>query len=426
MQPETTDPRPPFVPSRSPGTSEINPVVQGSKHLSADTPARRAGFPIGPVVAAALVLGLGGWVAMRVKTELANQSSVAAKRDEVAKAVVETAAKPMAVSTTRGVAESWQPRVPLEGSLTPVREADLGFKASGRIGAIRVKVGDKVKTGALLASLESSEAAAQLVAAEAQVRAAEAQHALASDANKRTSAMVLAGGMAEASGVQAMNQSALAAAQMDAARAQVALARVNLRNHALTAPFAGTITRVPAGPGAVVAPGAPQFHVSDLSTLKLVGTVGEGAAALIAVGEELEIQGDGATATGKVSSVLASVDAATRRVPVEAEVVNGVNHTNSGTTSALRAGSFVRAQIHGGSSIPVLRYPHGVVRPGSQDEVMVVDNGVLQARRVLFITAPDGSILVRSGVKLDASEALLVSPSAEAKNGDRVVVTGTP
>ena len=67
-----------------------------------------------------------------------------------------------------------------------------------------------------------------------------------------------------------------------------------------------------------------------------------------------------------------------------------------------------------------MRLPHEALRQGSQDEVMTVKNGVLTARRVTFVVAPDGSLLVRAGLRAD--EDVVLGPSPEAKDGDKVQV----
>jgi hypothetical protein len=69
----------------------------------------------------------------------------------------------------------------------------------------------------------------------------------------------------------------------------------------------------------------------------------------------------------------------------------------------------------------VLRLPHDVLRPGAQDEVMVVlDGGRLEARRIVLAVDKDGTLLVRRG--LTASEKVVAKPKPEAKTGDLVKV----
>ncbi len=273
---------------------------------------------------------------------------------------------------------------------------------------MRVKVGDRVRAGAVLGTLDAREAEAQL--------------ALAQDAERRTIAIVSSGAQSEASGVEAKQRRALAEAQLAAARSQAALARAVFTNQTLTAPFAATVTRTLTGAGGIVAPGmpgAPTFHLVDLSTLKLVGTVNEQDAALVKVGAVVELARDGGRVVrGKVVAVVGALDPSTKRVPVEAVLEND-------REQPLLAGALARAAIKGARPIDVLALPHGALRPGSQDEVMVVKGDRLSARRIEFVTGRDGSLLVRGG--LSSGDAVVAAPWAEAKDGDRVqIAASTP
>jgi RND family efflux transporter MFP subunit len=311
-----------------------------------------------------------------------------------------------------GISAKWLPRVELDGTLSAEQSASLGFKVGGKIGALKVKVGDQVKAGSLLATLDSTEAGAQAAAASAQVRAAEAQLALAQDSERRTQAMVQSGSFAEASGVQSSQQRALALAQLDAAKAQASLSRVSLGNHTLSAPFAGTVTRVPDGIGEVVGPGTPLFEIVKPKVLKHPPTVSAHDANLLIPGAPVELVLENGKATGRVSAVLGTIDQKTRRVPVEASFDN---------PGFLRAGAFVQAHVDAKNEIDVVRLPHEVLRPGSQDEVLVVlDGGRLDVRRVVFSIDKDGTLLVRRGIA--ATDRLVVKPKPEAKSGDVVTV----
>ena len=147
----------------------------------------------------------------------------------------------------------------------------------------------------------------------------------------------------------------------------------------------------------------------------VLGTASESDASLLAVGDPIELVGDGPRGAGVISSILATVDAATRRVPVEAQLKNDGQ-------SPLRAGSFARTQARARKEVAVLRLPASALRPGSQNEVMVVKAGTLHARRVLFLTESDGTLVVRAGLAPD--EVVLKAPSSEARDGDAVAVAG--
>jgi RND family efflux transporter MFP subunit len=228
--------------------------------------------------------------------------------------------------------------------------------------------------------------------------------------------MVQSGSLAEANGVQSTQQKALATAQLDAARAQVTLSQVAAGNHRLVAPFAGSVTKAPDGIGGVVGPGSSLFEIQDLTRLKLRGTLGEHDAALVEPGSKIGIETEHGTVEGTVTVVLGSVDQATRRVRMEAEIDNAAKK--------LRAGSFVRGVVRAGSSMPVLKLPHDVLRPGAQDELFVVTDGTLVSRRVVYAVTPEGELLVRRG--LGAGERVVVAPKADTRAGERVEIEATP
>jgi RND family efflux transporter MFP subunit len=369
--------------------------------------------PLAGVIAGLVMLGgLVAWTGTRIATATKAQANVAEKRSEDAQRTAALAKQPERVTVVTGQPATWLPTVELDGTLAAEQSASLGFKVGGKIGSLKVKVGDQVKAGALLATLDSTEAGAQAAASAAQVRAAEAQLALAQDNERRTQTMVQSGSFAEASGVQSAQQRALALAQLDAAKAQSSLTRVSLGNHTLTAPFTGTVTKVPDGIGEVVGPGAPLFEIVNTKLLKLSTTVSEHDANLLLVGAPVTLELETGKASGRISAVLGTVDQQSRRVPVEAAFPN---------PGFLRAGAFVQAKVAAKSEIPVLRLPHEVLRPGSQDEVMLVlDGGRLEARHVVLAVDKDGTLLVRYG--LAASDKVVAKPKPEAKTGDVVSI----
>lgn len=392
--------------------TDTNVVGRGSQ--SVVQPERVKAPLAGIVFGLVLVGGLVGWTSTRIATATKAQAAVAEKRAQEAEHNAAIAKQPERVSVVIGTPSKWLPSVELDGTLEAQQSASLGFKVSGKIASLKVKVGDQVRAGQLLATLDANEAAAQAAASAAQVRAAEAQLALAQDSERRTQAMVQTGSFAEASGVQSTQQRALALAQLDAARAQSSLARVSLSNHTLTAPFAGTVTRVPDGIGEVVGPGAPLFEIVSTKALKLTTTVSEHDANLLTLGAPVTLELETGKASGRISAVLGTVDTKTRRVPVEATFDN---------PGFLRAGAFVQAHVDAKNDIPVLKLPHEVLRPGSQDEVVVVsDAGRLEVRHVVLAVDKDGTLLVRRG--LSAGDKLVAKPKPEAKDGDVVAIEG--
>jgi RND family efflux transporter MFP subunit len=187
--------------------------------------------------------------------------------------------------------------------------------------------------------------------------------------------------------------------------------RVSLENHRLAAPFGGSVTRAPDGVGGVVNAGDAKFEVVDLSTLKLKGTLGEHDAVLVKPGATIDVETELGKVTGKVTTVLGSVDAATRRVRVEATIDNRKE-------PKLRAGSFVRATIRADKPIDVLELPPEVLRPGGQDEVVVVTGDRVSVKRITYSVDKAGKLLVRYG--LDPKDSVVLSPKPELEAGKAV------
>jgi RND family efflux transporter MFP subunit len=359
---------------------------------------------------------MGAWAGVRIHAATTEKKALEAQRAVDAERANTEARAVAKVRVIVPEATSFSPSVEIDGTLAAARSAELGFETGGRLSHVSVRVGDTVKAGQALAALDTGEISAQLKAAQAQVRAAEAQLVLAADQERRTATMVESGSLAEANGVQSAQQKALATAQLDAARAQVSLSQVALGNHRLVAPFAGSVTRAPDGVGSVVGPGASLFEIVDLSQLKLRGTLGEHDAALVQPGAKVSIESEQGTVEGTVTVVLGSVDPATRRVRVEADIENA--------DKRLRAGSFVRGVVRAGESKQVLKLPHDVLRPGAQDELFVVQGDRLASRRVVYAVASNGDLLVRSG--LAAGERVVRSPKADVRAGERVEIDAAP
>lgn len=365
--------------------------------------AKRRG--LGAVLGVASLVGLAALIGVRVKDTLAGR--VAMQAAQAATASAAPAAKPTR-TTVRGVKMSWRATVPVTGTLSPIQQADLGFKVGGSLRAVRVKEGARVRAGQPLASLDGAELAAQAAAARAGARAAEIGLELSLDTQRRMDALFTGGSVNEADHVMTGRKTELARADVERARAQVRLMEATVASTSLSAPFAGLITRVPAGVGKIVGPGEPLFHVEDTSVLKLSATVSEGDALLLEPGNPIVIEGH-AGEKGTVTAVLRSLDPQTRRVPMVAEIPNDA-------PIPLLAGSFVRATVSSPREVEVLSLPAAAIRKGSQDEVVVVKDGRAHIVRVTFTQATEpGKIYVREG--LTATDDVLLGATSELEEG---------
>jgi RND family efflux transporter MFP subunit len=371
----------------------------------------KRGTRVAMVVGAIFALALAALIGIRVKQALAKRAALV---DERVVSQAAALAKPARL-TAHPEATTYRPTIEVTGTLRPWRDADVGFELGGRLDRVFVSTGDSVREGQTLAILDGSSAGAQLLQAEASARAAEAQLALADDTSKRSDALVQSKSIPEQQAEQAKHQADLARAQLEAARATSQIAQTGVGNHVVVAPFAGLVTKAPTSAGGVVQPGTTLMHIEDLSKFRLSATVGEDDALLVRVGVPVTVVTRERTVIGKVVTVVPSLDQATRRAPIEVQVPNDPN-------APLLAWSFVRATLDSGQDVSAFKIPGSARRPGSQNEVVVNDNGKARIARVVHSVAPDGSWLVRSG--LNASDSVVLDPDPETKDGDPLTLVG--
>jgi RND family efflux transporter MFP subunit len=394
-------------------TSELPPMIDATPPRGTAGP--RKVSAVAKIGVALALIALAVPVGAKIKAAMAKQKALEKDRTETAQSAAAKATGPLAVKVVHPESATWTPSVPFDGTLQPIQEAQLAFKATGPLSQLKVKTGDFVKKGDLLGALDATEAYAQSKVASAQINAAKAQLALAKDHAERTDAMVKSGSAAGVQGTQANGQVDLVTAQLAGAEAQLALSNAFINNHRLVAPFAGWVTQAPTAMGGLVTAGTPVFVLKDTSKLRLVGTVSELDAPLVKLGAlvTIHVQAANKDVQAKVTSLLPAVDPATRRIPVEAELTND-------DKEPIMAGTFARAQIAGGSALSVLKLPATALRPGAQDEIVVVESKKARVAKIVFTRGSDGSLLVRSGLK--ENDTVVTNPSPEAKDGDAVAI----
>jgi RND family efflux transporter MFP subunit len=186
---------------------------------------------------------------------------------ERAQATVEQHVRPVLATRVQPAQDTAPRRYP--ALVKPRREADIGFRVGGRIVAREVDVGARVVAGEVIARLDDADIALGVRAAEAELASAAANAAMAAAEAGRSRALA-AGGWASASADdQRQAASRTAAQRVEAARANLALARNRLENTVLRAPGAGVVTAVLADRGTVVAEGAPVLRLAETESLEV-------------------------------------------------------------------------------------------------------------------------------------------------------------
>ncbi|MBC7173821.1 MAG: efflux RND transporter periplasmic adaptor subunit, partial [Polyangiaceae bacterium] len=292
-------------------------------------------------------------------------------------------------------------------TLDPVQEAELSFNAGGRLASVDVALGQSVRAGQVLATLDRRSVSAQGQLASAAVQASEAQLTLAQDRVQRAQTLHAQGATSDADLLAARQQLALAQAQLAQASAQGRITSTDGSNHILRAPFAGTVTRVPEGVGNVVGPGQALFRVEDLSSLVLRSGITERAIDRVQVGDAVELEN--LPVGGRVRAFARSLDPVSRRAPIEIAIDN--------SEGRLVGHSLVKGSILTGRTFAALRIPSTAIR--SDRTVLLVDaEGKIEVREVEAQMESDGSSAVLRG--LEPTDRVVIRPSPDMTPG-RVV-----
>ncbi len=286
------------------------------------------------------------------------------------------------LAATRSVQSSQREEV--TGTLFPAQALQVGFEVGGRLERVRVKKGQAVQEGQVLAQLNAEISDAQLAQAEAAVAAAEVGAAMATDVAERNAKLQEQGNVSDLQNRTTSTQAKQAAAQLLAAKAQLAQAQAGRRKHDLKAPFSGTVVDAPEQVGAILGPGVPMFSVENLDSLLLKTTVAESARSRLKPGTKVRVEviGGGATTDEAIiRTIIPSADAATRRIPVDIIVPNkdGRFVANTLARVILPLGEAQEAQSIPASALSSQGGDHVLVVAAS-GEVRRVDVQVLERR----------------------------------------------
>lgn len=359
------------------------------------------------LVVVLVLAGLGAAMAVRIQAALAAEQERTAARDAAAAGA--SAAPHVAVTTPTSA--QMAPVVVISGTLQPVQAADLGFEVAGRIRRVEVELGQHVDAGDVLVTLDRASVSAMATQSDAAIAVAEANAAMLRDRVELLRGLVAAGASPARDLTSAEQQLAVAAAQIEQSRAVRRSTGVTAADHTMRAPFAGVVTRVPSGVGAVVGPGMVLVRIEDLSSLRLTSTVSQRDLAALRTGitATLEARDGVVPVAGTIVHLVRSLDPSTRRAPCEVLFPN--------TDGVLIANALVRARVIVGEPLPALRIPATARRPDGT-VLLLNEDSRIEPRLVEAQSDLDGSWLVVSG--LSATDRVLVR-AAEGREGSVVV-----
>ena len=310
-------------------------------------------------------------------------------------------------------------QVNANGNIAPWQEAIIGAEVNGlKLTDVRVNVGDVVKKGQVLATFSSDTARAELLQVQAGV--AEAQATLAEAAANASRALSLkdTGALSAQQIAQFTTAESTARARVEAARANVSVVQVRLKNSQLTAPDNGVISARTATVGSVVGAGTELFRMIRQGRLEWRAEVTSTEVARIKPGTDATIiAASGTQVQGKVRMVAPTVDAQTRNALVYVDVPQ---HPD------VKAGMFAKGTFALGSSNALTLPQQALVLRDGFTYAMRIDasNKVQQVKLQTGRRAGD-AVEILQGTQ--AGERYVGTGAAFLADGDTVrVVAATP
>ena len=309
------------------------------------------------------------------------------------------------------------------GEFQPYQEVELHAKVSGYIRRINVDIGDRVKRGQVIATLEVPELNAQVMASQAQIRhsqseitraqnevtlaeanyvALHAAYTRLSEASKRRPGLIAEQELDDA---RAKDQDAeakinVAKSALEATKEQLGISKADnqrvqsLEDYSIvTAPFTGVVTMRYADVGSLIQAGTasntqsmPVVKLAQSDSLRLRMPVPEEDVPFIKVGGDVQIklQATGKIISGKIIRFARELTTSTRTMLAEVDVPNPDLTLSTGMT----AETIIVLQ----AQKDVITIPAGVVlKEDGQAYVLIVDtdNKVQKVRIMLGIQGSD-------------------------------------
>jgi multidrug efflux pump subunit AcrA (membrane-fusion protein) len=317
------------------------------------------------------------------------------------------------------------------GELSAEDTATISAKVAGRVEKLDVDLGSVVEQGQVLAELEKDDYTFRVRQSEALVEQTRARLGLAQGSNDQvdpleTSAVKQAAASVKEAklidgntkelykqgvvsnvdfqragvalqGAEARYQAAVesiyqAQAELLERRAALSLARQQLADTTIRAPFHGAIIRRQATPGEYLAVNAPVVLLVRQNPLRLRLQVPERVAVKVHPGQRIDVRVEGSTAqrSGKVVRLSPSIEAQSRSLLVEAEIPN--------EDDILRAGSFAEGAVTVNPQAQGIAVPaRSIVNFAGVDRVLIAEKNLVAER------------IVRTGRRLDNDKVEILS-----------------
>ena len=288
------------------------------------------------------------------------------------------------------------------------RTARLGATVQGRVIAVRVRPGDRVRAGQVLVTLQSPAAGM----AQSDVDKARAQASYARSARERAERLLALKAIPQQDYDRAIADDELASAELRRAQSvadQIGATASASGEVAIRSPLNGVVLARTAVPGTGVDVGAPLVIITDPSTLWLSIDAPENLASLFRVGAQLRFTVPAYPAdtfSARIDAIGAGLDPSTRTLPIRGMIRNQRERLKP---------EMLASASPGGQAAPTPSV--------AEDAVQLLDG-----KSVVFVAHPDasgGAHFEPRSVQLGARSGGRIAITQGLTGGELVVMRGT-
>jgi membrane fusion protein (multidrug efflux system) len=356
---------------------------------------------IASVLLVAAVVGVGASLAAWKRSSIQESDAAAANHPE-----------PMELVTTAVAEEREHRRMTTSiGTVIALRSITLRNELAGAVREVLMAPGQIVEGGALLVALDVS-------VEEAELKAQEAQAALAESQLKR---------LVEAMKSRATSESEVdrARAERDVAKAQIARTRAFIARKTIRAPFRARVGMTDVHPGQYLNEGTRLTTLQGVDdAVHIDFSVAQWVAAGLREGDAVEViaASGAAPVPARIVAVDARIDPSTRNAMIRARIENAA--------AAPAPGASVRVRVPGGPALKTVAVPVSALRKGpGGDHVFVIaadKEGKTRAhvRPVVSGTMLGDVVVIESG--LAPGELVAASGSFKLREAVLIAIADAP
>ena len=301
----------------------------------------------------------------------------------------------------------------LTGVIAADQRSEVTADTQGKVVAVLVERGQRVKMGQPVVQLDVRNAALSAREAQANLEGARAQKKLAEEECKRSQQLFDKGAITRSEYDRQMTQCTSTLQQVSAAQARADMITKSVSDGLVRAPFDGQVTEKSVAPGEWVAPGRTLFTLVDDDPLRIELSVPEAGVRAIQKGQKVELTAvaqPGKTYSATVSRIGGEIGR-TRSLIVEATL---------DPQKDLVPGMFAEAHVTIGQTPRPVVPRDAVVQRGKLWHAFVAVKGELQDRIVQVGASPaPGQVAILQGV--NKGDKVVAKVTEQITDGLRVV-----